>query len=241
MTLKQGWNRVLIKVQNGAGGYAWSLRFANADRSALGNCTFALTDGTAPTNPTSCTDSSGSTDNVPQTATADPSFTWSGAVDSTTSGEGVSALKGYYYYWGTDPSGTSSAVTTAAAYDPPAVSAGTYYLRVAAYDYALNTAAWQTIYTFVYDSGNVDSYGISNKAVKDPIMDTASGNFVFTIWGKVTKIDDDSFTVDDGSSTPVKVTFAGHGLADNDYVSARGTLDVSGASPVLTAQAIKKR
>ena len=63
VTLKQGWNRVLIKVRNGVSAYGWSLRFANADRSALGNCTFALTASTAPTNPTSCTDASGTTDN----------------------------------------------------------------------------------------------------------------------------------------------------------------------------------
>ena len=86
----------------------------------------------------------------------------------------------------------------------------------------------------------VGSYGLNNKAVADAIMGTASGNFVFTVWGKVTKIDDDSFTVDDGSSMPVKVIFAGHGLLDNNYASATGTLDVSGASPVLTAQVVTK-
>ncbi len=239
VTLKQGWNRVLIKVRNGVSAYGWSLRFANADRSALGNCTFALTDSTAPTNPTSCTDSSGSTDGIAQTVTADPNFTWSGAEDPETSGEGVSKLKGYYYYWGTDPNGTSSNVTTTAAFDPPAVSPGTYYLRVAAYDYALNTAEWQTIYTFKYGS-DAPTYGITNKAAGDKIMESASANFSFTIWGKVTKIDNDSFTLDDGSGAPVEVIFAGHGLEDNDYASARGTLDVSGDSPVLDAQAVTK-
>ena len=86
----------------------------------------------------------------------------------------------------------------------------------------------------------VGSYGLNNKAVADAIVGTASGNFVFTVWGKVTWIDSDSFSVDDGSSMPVKVIFAGHGLLDNNYASATGTLDVSGAQPVLTAQVVKK-
>jgi autotransporter-associated beta strand protein len=90
-------------------------------------------------------------------------------------------------------------------------------------------------------SNYVPSYGLNNKAVADAIMGTASGTFVFTVWGKVTTIDANSFYVDDGSSRPVKVIFAGHGLTNNDYVSARGTLDVSGALPVLTAQAVKKQ
>jgi hypothetical protein len=152
VTLRQGWNRVLIKVQNGASTYRWSLRFANADRSALGNCTFAVSDNTAPNNPTHCVDLSGSTDNVPQGTNPAPNFTWSGAADPATSGEGISGVKGYYVYWGGDADGTDvSALTITPAYAPPPVpEEGTYYLRVAAYDYALNTADWQTLYTFTY-------------------------------------------------------------------------------------------
>ena len=152
VTLKQGWNRVLIKAQNGAGDFGWSVRFANADRSALTNCTFAVTDGTPPANPTACVDASGSTNGVWQTITTVPSFTWSGAADPETSGEGVSGIKGYYIYWGIDPNGTwITQLTNSPAYAPPTVTdEGTYYLRVATYDYALNIADWQTLYTFNY-------------------------------------------------------------------------------------------
>ncbi len=94
--------------------------------------------------------------------------------------------------------------------------------------------------TFIV-SGPVVSYGLNNKAVGDAIVETASGTLVFTVWGKVTTIDADSFYVDDGSGKPVKVLFTGHGLADDDYASARGTLDVSGAEPVMTAQMVKKQ
>ena len=72
-------------------------------------------------------------------------------------------------------------------------------------------------------------------------MDTVSGSLKFTVWGKVTMIDDDRFTVDDGSGKPVKVIFAGHGFTNDDYVSATGTLHVSGAPPVLTADKVKKQ
>jgi hypothetical protein len=154
VTLKQGWNRVLIKAQNSSTSpYAWSLRFAKADRSALGDCTFYLTDSTAPSNPSACTDASGSANNTWQKTVAAPNFTWSGAGDTQTTGEGVSGVKGYRRYWGTDPNGTSDTqVTASAAYNPGAVTDGAYYLRVATYDYALNEAAWQTLYTFKYDS-----------------------------------------------------------------------------------------
>lgn len=182
VTLKQGWNRVLIKVQNGAGTYGWSVRFANADRSALANCTFALTDETSPVNPTACTDSSGSTNGVWQTATAAPSFTWSGANDPATPGEGASGIKGYYVYWGTDPDGTwITQVTNSAAYAPPAVSAeGSYYLRVATYDYALNMAAWQTLYTFNY--GQAPGPCSQTNALVS-ITQNTNGTFQFTFIG----------------------------------------------------------
>lgn len=89
--------------------------------------------------------------------------------------------------------------------------------------------------------GHIASYGLSNKAAWDPIVETAPGTTAFTVWGKVTApIDANSFYVDDGSSKAVKVIFAGHGFTDADYVSATGTLDVSGASPVLNAQVVKK-
>ena len=182
VTLKQGWNRVLIKVQNGASAFGWSVRLATADRSALANCTFALTDGTPPSNPTACVDASGSTNGVWQTTTTAPSFTWSGAADPTTSGEGVSGIKGYYVYWGADPNGTQiTQVTNSPAYVPPAVSAeGSYYLRVATYDYALNMADWQTLYTFNY--GHAPSPCSQTNALVS-ISQNTNGTFQFTFIG----------------------------------------------------------
>jgi autotransporter-associated beta strand protein len=91
-------------------------------------------------------------------------------------------------------------------------------------------------------SGDVSSYGLSNKAVADPLIADMPAETVFTVWGKVTTYGDpNSFYLDDGSSKPIKVLFTGHGLADDDYASARGTLDLSGAEPVMTASMVKKQ
>ncbi len=92
-----------------------------------------------------------------------------------------------------------------------------------------------------FDVVKLQSYTLINKATTDEIMVDAAGKFLFTVLGKVTPIDVNSFSVDDGSNKPVTVIFAGHGFTSVDYVSATGTLDVSNpALPVLTAQVVKK-
>ena len=91
-------------------------------------------------------------------------------------------------------------------------------------------------------SGHIDSYGLSNKAAWDSIIGNVPAGTVFTLWGKViAPIDSDSFYIDDGSGMPVKVNFAGHSFTTADYVSATGTLDSSGAAPILNALAVKKQ
>jgi hypothetical protein len=60
-------------------------------------------------------------------------------------------VAGYYVYWGTSPTGTSTDFVTSAAYDPAAVPVNsTYYLRVMTTDTAGNNATWVTLYVFVY-------------------------------------------------------------------------------------------
>ena len=185
VTLKQGWNRLLIKAHNGTGGFGWSVRLANADRTYIGNCTYAHTDATAPTNPSTCTDSGGSSNDTWTNSANDPNFTWSGAADPGTSGEGISGVRGYYYYWGPTASGTSTSYVDAAALDPAAVTAdGIYYLRVQTYDYALNNAgAWQTLYTLKYDktapavSGNPEFVSASATAAGNVTVRWNNGSY----------------------------------------------------------------
>ena len=177
VTLKSGWNRVLIKAQTTGGDYGWSLRLANADRSGLGNCTFALTDTTPPTNPTACANQKESVGATWQTAA--PKFTLTGAADPQGEGEGVSGARGCYYYWGTDAAGTSDTQAADMAKCEPlrGTTDGTYYLRVKAYDYALNTTAeWVTHYSAQCDGAPPTGVSLNVSAVTpDSIAVTATG------------------------------------------------------------------
>jgi len=119
-----------------------------------------------------------------------------------------------------------------------AATLGAHSVTVEASDEAGNPASSGSPYT------TVPSFGLNNRAVTDSIMSAVSGCHVFTVWGKVTTIDADSFFVDDGSGKQIKVIASGHGLADADYVSVRGTLDVSSSPPsppVLTSHVVKKQ
>ncbi len=120
----------------------------NAGNSSAWTTLFTFRyDGTAPSQPTNCTETHGAPDGTWQNTVSNPAFAWSGASDS-----GGSGIAGYDVYWGTSPSGTSSTFHTAAEYDPGAVASGTtHYLRVRSKDNAGNTSAWTTLFTFRYD------------------------------------------------------------------------------------------
>ena len=149
-----------------------------------------LVDSSPPTNPTICLQLNGTTESgVLQNSINDPNFNWSGATDSHTE------IKGYYYYWGEDPNGESTSLTTFPNYDPPAVNNGTYYLRVCTEDIVGNLAPWKTIYIFEYekrtddpiddpvenpsDNPNDDNSDDSDNTIKDnPIMNLILESFV---------------------------------------------------------------
>ena len=106
-----------------------------------------LVDTAPPLNPSLCEQTIGSTaSDVWQDTVNDPELDWSGASDAHT------GVKGYYYYWGTNPSGTLSSYTTSSSYDPLAVETGAYYLRVRTEDDVGNNASWSTLYTFKYNA-----------------------------------------------------------------------------------------
>ncbi len=114
-------------------------------------------DSTPPNNPSYSVQLIGSTEsNVWQDSVNDPCFNWSGASDS------VSGVAGYYYYWGTNPSGQSAYFTISSGYDPPEVNTGTYYLRVSTQDEVGNEASWITLYIFRFNDSLNDSPNNSN-------------------------------------------------------------------------------
>jgi hypothetical protein len=133
-------------------------------------------DASAPSSPTSATETHGAPNNTWQNSVGDPAFTWSGASDGSGSG-----IAGYYYYWGTSSSGTSSSYTTSASYNPGAVSSpGTLYLRVQTRDNAGNTSSWTTLFTFRYDASApsnptsaIETHGAPDDAWQNSVGDPA--------------------------------------------------------------------
>lgn len=78
--------------------------------------------------------------------------------------------------------------------------------------------------------------GMSNKSILDAITSSASSKYVWVLWGRVTIIDADNFSIDDGSGVSIKVVASSHHVANGLYVAVRGTLDA--ATKTLTGQQI---
>ncbi len=111
---------------------------------------------------------------------------------------------------------------------------GSHSVAIAAADAVHNSANSSASYS------TVRCFGISNRSAGQPIMVSASGSFLFAVWGKVSDSAPDSFVLDDGAGRPIQVLATGHGLADGDLASARGDLDSSTNPPVLTAHVTTK-
>jgi len=127
----------------------WYLHVQGFNAEGVSNGTLDLGpyrfDATEPQNPASAVETGGAPDGEWQSTISDPAFTWSGAFDA------LSGVADYLVCFGVDDTATEGTVVTEAAYDPPAVEAGTYYLRVCARDNAGNEAEWATLFTFKYD------------------------------------------------------------------------------------------
>lgn len=129
-------------------------------------------DTVTPNNPSSVNPGCAASSGTWQNSCNDPSFTWSGAGDST------SGVAGYHLYWGSDPNGTSDYWTSSAAFDPGPVSDGAYYFRLRTRDNAGNWSAWTTLFVLCYDgsapttpnsvnSGCAATYGVWQNTCSD--------------------------------------------------------------------------
>ncbi|MGC8861704.1 MAG: sialate O-acetylesterase [Armatimonadota bacterium] len=81
--------------------------------------------------------------------------------------------------------------------------------------------------------------GTSLRSLGDSILDSAADKYDWVLWGAVTVIDADSFTIDDGSGAPVRVIATNHGLSNTKYVCVRGSLDRGTTPPTLTMKSIE--
>lgn len=109
-------------------------------------------------------------------------------------------------------------------------SAGSHSLTVNASDAAGNTS---THTSTRYISAPV--LGIALGALNDALIASASELYLFKVYGRVRSANGSGFDLTDGHNT-IHVNCSGYsGIADNDYVTARGIL-TPGATPLLTAQ-----
>ncbi len=70
----------------------------------------------------------------------------------------------------------------------------------------------------------------SCQAAWRPLTVGAAGLYLFKFWGKVTEIDADRFTINDGSGSVVTIHAPGYKakIANNDYATVRGILNIAG-------------
>lgn len=82
--------------------------------------------------------------------------------------------------------------------------------------------------------------GASCKSATDSLMSVACNHYLLKLWGRATVIDSDSFWIGDGYKIRIRVVAPGcAGIADNDFVSARGVFDPTTNPPTLTCPAGK--
>jgi len=74
--------------------------------------------------------------------------------------------------------------------------------------------------------------GTSSRAAWQAIMESARGIYLFKFWGTVTEVDDNNFTLSDGSPVPITVHAPGYKtkVATGDHASARGILNIAGSA-----------
>lgn len=101
---------------------------------------------------------------------------------------------------------------------------GVHSVTIVANDAATNSASNATA---TYKT--VEVRGATTTAALGTQMSAASGLYLFKFWGRVGEIDDNYFTLNDGSPTPITVHAPGYKtkVVAGDYASARGILNTS--------------
>ena len=110
---------------------------------------------------------------------------------------------------------------------------GIHEVNIVAEDAAGNTA-----------SDSTGSYltslirGASNMAALGVEMNAACAIYLFKFCGRVAEVDDNTFTLDDGSGSPITVNASGYKsvISTGDYAAARGMLSISGSDRAIQSE-----
>ena len=77
--------------------------------------------------------------------------------------------------------------------------------------------------------------GITNRNLSRDVLAGSAAEYLFATWGRVTWIDADTFDLNDGSGTPIRVIKSDHGLEADDFAIARGIWSLSASPHTLNA------
>jgi hypothetical protein len=103
-----------------------------------------------------------------------------------------------------------------------AATTGEHSVTITATDIAGHTSSSTGTYRIA------DIVAIPAKSLMHPLTASASSKWLFRLWGRVTRIDEESIYLDDGTGVQIKVICPGClGFFDGDYISIRGVLDVT--------------
>jgi|GEM_PF-4455130 len=151
-------------------------------------------------------------------------FTGAGVILSGTAGASRSEVSGSGTTYTVAVSGMSASGTVIAA-----ISAGS------AHDAAGNASLASTSNDNTVTYSLLPLMGIGGKATRDTVVALAHASYRFKVWGRVTRINEDSFSVDDGSGLAVSVSAPNHGLNDDVFASVVGILDTGQSPPLLNS------
>lgn len=160
ITINAGWNKLLVKVENGTTGHGVYARFANANRTALTDkafLSFYTTDSTAPGSPQNLL-AAGAVSGAWQNMVSSPTFTWTSGTDAQGSSEGVSGVRGQKVYFGANGAAAPDTFQSALSFSPGSLASGTYFFKVATVDYALNESGPAS---FVFMLDNTPPAGVT--------------------------------------------------------------------------------
>ena len=79
---------------------------------------------------------------------------------------------------------------------------------------------------------------IANRDLAAYLPEGSAAAYLFSVFGRVTRIDADTFEVSDGSQTPIHISYTAHGLQTGDYAIARGIWSPTSYPPTLNASSV---